>query len=158
MKSDAWAALLLPQRRSPHGERGLKFACRIDILYIRPSLPTRGAWIEMRQERGWSTYKRRSPHGERGLKSGECVSVLLTVESLPTRGAWIEILWYLSNAPPVPSLPTRGAWIEIFSSGNLSSTLTRRSPHGERGLKFRSDKPQAKPFRSLPTRGAWIEI
>ena len=57
-------------RRSPHGERGLKFhdgACLSEKI---PSLPSRGAWIEI----GVKTYHLmcltgRSPHGERGLKS-----------------------------------------------------------------------------------------
>ena len=33
-----------------------------------------------------------------------------------------------------------------------------RSPHGERGLKFRPRDPQRVGALSLPTRGAWIEI
>ena len=55
--------------RSPHGERGLKFdrACALDIRLS--SLPTRGAWIEIRIV---PTYGVARP-------------------SLPTRGAWIEI-------------------------------------------------------------------
>ena len=57
--------------------------------------------------------------------------------SLPVRGAWIEI--------PIPleitrkrgvSLPVRGAWIEIGSRGRLLVAGARRSPCGERGLKF----------------------
>ena len=100
------------------------------------SLPTRGAWIEIR-------------------KSHDTILRLL---SLPTRGAWIEIRQAYSNyetgkvaphagsvdrniaadaagADTGKSLPTRGAWIEINH---------RRRPMNRR--------------RSLPTRGAWIEI
>ena len=36
--------------RSPCGERGLKYACRLACLDELLSLPVRGAWIEMRAE------------------------------------------------------------------------------------------------------------
>ena len=35
------------QRRSPHGERGLKFEYKQLHIVKEPSLPPRGAWIEM---------------------------------------------------------------------------------------------------------------
>ena len=56
--------------RSPHGERGLK-SCRVrEVVNAYMSLPTRGAWIEMRSASDApSSRPRRSPHGERGLKS-----------------------------------------------------------------------------------------
>ena len=80
--------------RSPHGERGLKF--EFNPLYdvdVQRSLPTRGAWIEIRRITELVQFQpRRSPHGERGLKyrtPSENGKVLL---SLPTRGAWIEIV------------------------------------------------------------------
>jgi len=56
--------------RSPHGERGLKLTDYNINNILSLSLPTRGAWIEMRRD------LRRG--GDRQ-------------ESLPTRGAWIEI-------------------------------------------------------------------
>ena len=34
------------------------------------------------------------------------------------------------------SLPPRGAWIEIVAFGGVEAEKPRRSPHGERGLKF----------------------
>ena len=34
------------------------------------------------------------------------------------------------------SLPTRGAWIEIWRVSDEPKTEKRRSPHGERGLKY----------------------
>jgi len=55
------------------------------------------------------------------------------------------------------SLPARGAWIEI----NLNETEmenVRRSPHGERGLKYRTYALKNIHPLSLPARGAWIEI
>ena len=57
-----------------------------------PSLPTRGAWIEI--ARGQA-----APF-QRGM-------------SLPTRGAWIEINHRRRPMNRRRSLPTRGAWIEI---------------------------------------------
>ena len=58
-----------------------------------PSLPSRGAWIEIRgRSAPWRYLFGRSPHGERGLKL-QGLALLLAVfgESLPSRGAWIEI-------------------------------------------------------------------
>ena len=63
-----------------------------------PSLPIRGAWIEIE----W-TYI--SPTG---------------VLSLPIRGAWIEIVFDVLCDCTVLSLPIRGAWIEISGAAGVS--------------------------------------
>ena len=57
--------------RSPHGERGLKYCVFTVHSSVSPSLPARGAWIEIFE----------------GL-----TSPTVTSRSLPARGAWIEIL------------------------------------------------------------------
>ena len=56
--------------RSPCGERGLKYFWHINGVYGLPSLPVRGAWIEIKflKEMNVSHLK-----------------------SLPVRGAWIEM-------------------------------------------------------------------
>ena len=56
-------------RRSPQGERGLKY------LIFKEAPDCRG----------------RSPQGERGLKYGIILSKHATISSLPARGAWIEM-------------------------------------------------------------------
>ena len=56
------------------------------------------------------------------------------------------------------SLPMRGAWIEIAKIINKTTSQTRRSPCGERGLKSRLMQLANKEATSLPMRGAWIEI
>ena len=108
---------LICSRRSPHGERGLKFASMCCVATSKSSLPARGAWIEityvsdqyddlMRRsphgERGLKSRSlrpcpagsnRRSPHGERGLKYRTFQEVCCRWRSLPARGAWIEI-WH----------------------------------------------------------------
>ena len=63
-------ASLNARRRSPRGERGLKFP----VDFIR-ALPPLG----------------RSPRGERGLKFIVSSLVCHHQRSLPSRGAWIEI-------------------------------------------------------------------
>ena len=55
--------------RSPCGERGLKFDVVDCCPDVRPSLPVRGAWVEIAG--GWRLW--------------------LAAGSLPVRGAWIEI-------------------------------------------------------------------
>ena len=80
-----------------------------------PSLPVRGAWIEMSTLGAMlKSMGSRSPCGERGLKSAD------------------EIPRHFVP----PSLPVRGAWIEILLNNVLSDKSYRRSPCGERGLKF----------------------
>ena len=61
---------LAVNRRSPHGERGLKFRRDGSVDIVCVSLPTRGAWIE--------------------IKAAFASSVASSA-SLPTRGAWIEM-------------------------------------------------------------------
>ena len=56
-------------RRSPQGERGLKYKSDVEEMVAA----------------------RRSPQGERGLKYRCSVVEVISAESLPARGAWIEI-------------------------------------------------------------------
>ena len=62
-------AILPQQRRSPCGERGLKFLLHNGGYPHHASLPVRGAWIEITPRSG-SAIER---------------------ASLPVRGAWIEM-------------------------------------------------------------------
>ena len=52
------------------------------------------------------------------------------------RGAWIEMIARELVRELLKSLPVRGAWIEINQDGLSPGTGGRRSPCGERGLKF----------------------
>ena len=56
------------------------------------------------------------------------------------------------------SLPVRGAWIEIYIWTNKTLSKFRRSPCGERGLKYNGVSTRFQRLLSLPVRGAWIEI
>ena len=47
MKLVLWLARLLRMRRSPCGERGLKYSLPAGVVHRDLSLPVRGAWIEM---------------------------------------------------------------------------------------------------------------
>ena len=101
------------------------------------SLPPRGAWIEI-----WV------PLGDPQIQ-----------RSLPPRGAWIEItIDEQTGLIEQKSLPPRGAWIEIGLVIIAVHSSTRRSPHGERGLKCKNDGAVDAVAESLPPRGAWIEI
>ena len=62
------------------------------------------------------------------------------------------------NTDILTSLPPRGAWIEILSRAYADYLRGRRSPHGERGLKYDLLLVDFSIFPSLPPRGAWIEI
>ena len=74
-------------RRSPHGERGLKYnGDGQGQVGIHKSLPSRGAWIEILPYRLVDMGEAgRSPHGERGLKfpDYECYRALREGRSPP---------------------------------------------------------------------------
>ena len=58
-------------------------------------------------------------------------------KSLPVRGAWVEIMLCVSTGMRVAmSLPVRGAWVEMLFLRQMVEPDARRSPCGERGLKF----------------------
>ena len=61
------------ERRSPHGERGLKSRSEYNLAGVIKSLSSRRAWIEM----------------EEALKEAYKIT-----ESLSSRRAWIEMLIY----------------------------------------------------------------
>ena len=99
--------------RSPHGERGLKSVQGRRFLSPLPSLPTRGAWIEIGAEApAGPNDGRRSPHGERGLKSFADIRGTSAICRSPHGERGLK-------------LPT----------GLIHSLPLSRSPHGERGLK-----------------------
>ena len=59
------------------------------------------------------------------------------LRSLPVRGAWVEMLFaFFPFALRLGSLPVRGAWVEIQRLQCKADKSARRSPCGERGLKF----------------------
>ena len=101
--------------RSPCGERGLKYCSPLSVPATKTSLPVRGAWIEMD-----------TAHA----------STRTVLPSLPVRGAWIEISATSGAFSVVTSLPVRGAWIEMCRARQCPAQLRRRSPCGERGLKY----------------------
>ena len=136
MKSPPGSETRRPSRRSPHGERGLKF---------------HGDWEN-------HTGKGRSPHGERGLKYVPPYSLPGPVASLPTRGAWIEIPVVMDKLDRLCGRSPHGERGLKFPWNHLQHKTSSRSPHGERGLKSGCCPPDQTWPRSLPTRGAWIEI
>ena len=94
-----------------------------------PSLPVRGAWIEI------SVLRR---------------LVRPLVASLPVRGAWIEILSEWQALDAARSLPVRGAWIEIDKKEQRRAGKAGRSPCGERGLKLHKKRAVLQGKRRSP--------
>ena len=98
---------------------------------LRPSLPVRGAWIEISSKCFLVlAVLGRSPCGERGLKYFIENFRKTAKTSLPVRGAWIEIV---VDCPQMQenqrSLPVRGAWIEMMSprTGRPKSDVAPRA-------------------------------
>ena len=80
-------------RRSPHGERGLKFSmlCVQRLPKCRSPHGERG--LKSEQARAlFTSWCRRSPHGERGLKFATLITKKGGKQSLSSRRAWIEII------------------------------------------------------------------
>ena len=123
------------------------------------SLPTLGAWIEIKYILGGDESKlRRSLHWERGLKFILCINYTMIVcRSLHwERGLKSNAQQYDTSGSM--SLPTLGAWIEIVASPKSTIASACRSLHWERGLKFHGLPIISVSTWSLPTLGAWIEI
>ena len=103
-------------RRSPCGERGLKFVevCITDRKRGRRSpCGERGLKSAAAMASG-KHCPRRSPCGERGLKFFTHLLVRCKGLSLPVRGAWVEMPFRRLVRPSAgESLPVRGAWVEI---------------------------------------------
>ena len=139
-----WNVLIRPIgmttiRRSPHGERGLKY-CMIfnrSILWSW-SLSSRRAWIEIKYDGEFiQSSICRSPHGERGLKCCSRGVKRPKVESLSSRRAWIEMDLIQSGL----TYPLQVALLtESVDWNNKSSYLF------------------IKHCMSLSSRRAWIEI
>ena len=69
------------------------------------------------------------------------------------------MLHFVLGFVALASLPVRGAWIEISLESELTRMAERRSPCGERGLKWSFGTADVTDTeKSLPVRGAWIEI
>ena len=109
--------LLLWKRggRTPHGVRGLKLCGGITLYVHVMSHPSRGAWIEITTAPA-RTNTRTSSH--------------------PSRGAWIEIGNKSAWSAGARSHPSRGAWIEIGTAYGEGKNGVGRTPHGVRGLKL----------------------
>ena len=100
-------------RRSPCGERGLK--CCHCYFFSRgiPSLPVRGAWVEIAQVVGIAVcVLGRSPCGERGLKLPEEIDDIMKRGRSPCGERGLKCSHFL-----------------------MRGRRTSRSPCGERGLK-----------------------
>ena len=124
------------RRRSPHGERGLKYNRR----------------VASRQRNG------RSPHGERGLKYAEVAAIVVDYESLSSRRTWIEIA---SSCVRQHGIMSRSPHGERGLKSNVTTGHTAqasRSPHGERGLKWQITGVIGQTGLSLSSRRTWIEM
>ena len=132
---EAWNRTI--RRRSPSGERGLKYRFRGANGRKRRSLPIRGAWIEISGREAWNrTIRRRSPSGERGLKS-RTMAVSRKRDGRSPSGE-------------------RG--LKSRRARTPQRNQICRSLSGERGLKLDYRHQYIHEAGSLPIRGAWIEI
>ena len=148
------------QRRSPHGERGLKYvqhgfgAKRISVALLTESVD----WNAI-VPTAYEITIGRSPHGERGLKSPWVCAGLVPCRSLSSRRAWIEIkkfwkkAWQVNVALLTESVDWNLLWIlrnrGLYLVALLTESVDWNNPHwncNRRGAK------------SLSSRRAWIEI
>ena len=146
-------------RRSPCGERGLKYPALPPFSCALPSLPVRGAWIEIEKYHIQPVKIGRSPCGERGLKCPSARPAAPQTRSLPVRGAWIEIACCcIIGCCAARRSPCGERGLKCFWLDDNTRGMFGRSPCGERGLKCFSRRVSRGQSASLPVRGAWIEI
>ena len=111
-------------RRSPSGERGLKYIGTDPIF--RPNhgcSPSGERGLKYQFVKISVVEFGRSPSGERGLKLPQPrFEPGPAAQSLPIRGAWIEINCPTMSAKRRESLPIRGAWIEIVFRCDILDT------------------------------------
>ena len=111
-------------RRSPCGERGLKYEMTGDLLSCDASLPVRGAWIEIVGQKMLCRLSASLPVRGAWIEIAASKYNRGRAEtSLPVRGAWIEIDQIPIVSQRVLSLPVRGAWIEIWRVQSLSRSV-----------------------------------
>ena len=85
-------SITIENRRSPYGERGLKYLSCAWHAPLILSLSLRRAWIEIIIVSPFADALRcRSPYGDRGLKCRHGELRRPIAESLSLRRAWIEI-------------------------------------------------------------------
>ena len=107
--------------RSPRGERGLKCGRRARSRRSCPSLPSRGARVEIQ-------VVLRRPDA---------------IQSLPSRGARVEMSYIRYTRPPPSCRSPRGErGLKYRLQRHTLHAGVGRSPRGERGLKWRWEHPQ----------------
>ena len=110
-------SITIENRRSPYGERGLKYLSCAWHAPLILSLSLRRAWIEMAtSSRAGVIRSSRSPYGERGLKFD---------------GDLTELAGGAGRSP----YGERGL---KFTAQGAYPVGSSRSPYGERGLKYRN--------------------
>ena len=127
---------------------------------LSESLSSWRAWIEISPELSQgSPAGCRSPHGERGLKCNMACVCRFYRPSLSSWRAWIEITKRRRTFfTKKQSLSSWRAWIEMSRKYGKLRMVSSRSPHGERGLKYRTNGRPPYRVRSLSSWRAWIEI
>ena len=105
---------------------------------LRPSLPVRGEWIEISNSMTFLPSKAGlSPCGESGLKCLPRCQLYRNRLSLPVRGEWIETGQTSRDCRCPPSFPAWGEWIEIVFKIRALPVETPSLPaRGEGVLKF----------------------
>ena len=76
------------------------------------------------------------------------------LQSLPAWGAWVEMMFLMTSCLDTKSLPAWGAWVEIRPRYLADHPWPRRSPHGERGLKFFGSMQRVHTSRVAPRMGS----
>ena len=124
-------------------------------IHLRRSLPVRGAWVEIYCSGGASVCRWTSLPVRGAWVEMVCQrQARLFRLSLPVRGAWVEMLIICYSSFLVLSLPVRGAWVEIVAIRRSIAPGKRRSPCGERGLKFLMDSEKQTFFIVAPRAGS----
>ena len=146
-------------RRSPHGERGLKFRYGDSSRYRTPSLSSWRAWIEMLGNTHTATQQDRSLSSWRAWIEIRWRCYRFQGNwSLSSWRAWIEISMIFNWVTLTWSLSSWRAWIEIFTAIGIGSNTLRSLSSWRAWIEIRPFDRPVDGRRSLSSWRAWIEI
>ncbi len=138
-------------RRSPHGERGLKFRWYHFADCCTEVAPRMGSVDWNRRKLNSTGLVMVAPRmGSVDWNIAVAIVIMIFLWSLPAWGAWIEIMVRQSLAMSFKVAPRMGS-VDWNKRLNYQHTMNcGRSPHGERGLKLWCKIGPPGPYRRSP--------
>ena len=145
------------ERRAPHGARGLKLICWIDVMIHPKSRPAWSAWIETSFALPQSPHPVSRPAWGAWIEtSSVTVSMTLRYCRAPHGARGLKLALAAAGGTDLGRAP-HGARGLKHRCADYTAGSECRAPHGARGLKPVACKLHNLTPESRPAWGAWIE-